>query len=70
MSEELNGPRPSDRSRIDVFEDSELQYWSERFGVDKTDLQNAIETVGPVLSDIEAYFNKTLDIRAFNERSA
>ena len=70
MSDDLKDRGPQDRSRVDVNEDWELKYWSERFGVDKSDLEHAVESVGPMVSDIEAYFNKTLDIRALHGNRA
>ena len=64
MADDLKDHRPRGGTRVDLGEDWDLLLWSERFGVDKTDLQNAIEIVGPMVSDIEAYFNRTLDTGA------
>ena len=55
---------PRERGRVDISEDLELKYWSEKFGVDEIDLKHAVERVGPLVSDIEAFFDSTLNIRA------
>jgi hypothetical protein len=63
MSNDLKHSGPRDRSRVDASEDWDLKYWSEKFGVDVADLKNAVEIVGPMVGDIEAYLYKTLDVR-------
>ena len=55
---------PRDRSRVEMSEDWELAYWSEKFGVEKNDLKYAVERVGPMVTDVEAFFDSTLNIRA------
>jgi Protein of unknown function (DUF3606) len=42
-----------DRQRIDVHQEHELRYWSEKFGVTPDDLKEAIEAVGPMVEDVE-----------------
>ena len=64
MSDKLTDHGQRDRVRVNVSEDWELKYWSEKFGVDEADIKHAVERVGPMVSDIEAFFNSTLDIRA------
>ena len=36
-----------DRHRINVDEDYDLRAWSEKFGVDKQRVQDAVRAVGP-----------------------
>ena len=64
MSEDLRDRGRLAQECIHLTEDSELKYWSEKFGVDEIDLKNAVERVGPMVSDIEAFFDSTLDVRA------
>lgn len=45
---------PQDASRVNVNEDYELQYWSERFGVSRDELRKAVAEVGPSVKSIEA----------------
>jgi hypothetical protein len=46
MSDDKNQRRPQDASRINVNEDYELTYWSEKFGVSKEKLKEAVAKVG------------------------
>ena len=41
-----------DRQRIDVSQDYELQYWSEKFGVSKDQLKAAVQKVGTMADDV------------------
>ncbi len=42
------------RERISLSEDREVNYWTERFGVDKDQLEKLVHEVGPMVKDIEA----------------
>ncbi|MGN6530915.1 MAG: DUF3606 domain-containing protein [Ginsengibacter sp.] len=44
-----------DRSRINLSEDYELSHWSEKFGISKAELRNAVKQAGPMVKDIEAF---------------
>jgi hypothetical protein len=47
-----------DRDRINVNEDYELQYWTEKFGVSTDRLKEAVETVGTSVKAVQEYLNK------------
>jgi hypothetical protein len=47
-----------DRDRINVNEDYELQYWSEKFGVSKDRVKQAVEAVGTSVEAVQKYLNK------------
>lgn len=47
-----------DRDRINVNEDYELQYWSEKFGVSRDELKKAVEAVGTTTKAVQEYLNK------------
>jgi len=47
-----------DRSRINVNEDYELQYWSEKFGVSRDELKEAVKSAGTSAKDVEDYLKK------------
>jgi hypothetical protein len=49
-----------DRDRINVNEDYELRYWSEKFGVTPERLKAAVKTSGPTVQDIAALLGKSL----------
>ena len=44
-----------DRTRIDINEDYELRDWSEKFGVSKERLKEAVQAVGDRAADVEHY---------------
>lgn len=47
-----------DRDRVNVHEEYELQYWTNRFGVDAERLKNAVQAVGTSVRDIEDYLKR------------
>lgn len=47
---------PADRKRVSMTEEHEVRYWTARFGCSREDLQEAVDKVGPMASDIEGYF--------------
>ncbi|MDB5128363.1 DUF3606 domain-containing protein [Mucilaginibacter sp.] len=47
-----------DRDRVNVNEDYELQYWSEKFGVSRDRLKEAVEAVGTSVKAVQEYLNK------------
>jgi hypothetical protein len=53
----LRGPR--DRSRIDVNEDYELRYWSEKFGCSHDELKKAVAQVGDRAEEVENYLKSS-----------
>ena len=57
MDSKKDTGRP-DRDRINVNEDYELQDWSDKFGVTRDELKNALQAVGPMAKDVEAYLRK------------
>lgn len=57
MDSKKDTGRP-DRDRINVNEDYELQDWSDKFGVTRDELKDAVQAVGPMAKDVEAYLRK------------
>ncbi|MES2704657.1 MAG: DUF3606 domain-containing protein [Bacteroidota bacterium] len=53
MSDNKDQRGPQDRARINVNEQYELQYWSEKFGVSAEQLRAAVEKVGVSASAVE-----------------
>lgn len=58
MSDDTSKRGPQDRSRVNVHEDYEIAYWTERFGVSAKKLQEAVRKVGSSVRDIEAYLKR------------
>ncbi|SDG65610.1 Protein of unknown function [Pedobacter terrae] len=48
----------ADRTRININEGYELDYWSAKFGVSKEKLKAAVDTVGTSASAVEDYLKK------------
>lgn len=55
MTDNLNNRGPQDRSRINVEEEWECRYWSEKLGVTDDQLREAVHQVGTSVDDVTAY---------------
>jgi hypothetical protein len=55
MSDNLKDRSQQDRSRIDVGQEHECRYWSEKFGVSAEQLKSAVQQVGPMAEDVEKH---------------
>jgi Protein of unknown function (DUF3606) len=53
MSDDRSKRGPQDRSRISLSEDYEVRYWSEKFGVSKERLAEAVKKVGNSAAAVE-----------------
>jgi hypothetical protein len=42
-----------DRQRINVNQEHECRYWTEKFGIDADRLREVVKKVGPMVSDVE-----------------
>lgn len=60
MSDDKTSRGPADASRINVHEDYELRYWSQKFGVTLEQLRAAVKAVGVMAKDVEAQLKKSL----------
>jgi hypothetical protein len=49
---------PQDRTRIAMGEDYEVEYWSGKFGVNRDELQKAVDAVGNSASAVEAHLKR------------
>lgn len=49
---------PRDRTRVDVDQVWELQWWSKGWGISVADLRAAVQEVGPLVADIDRYLSK------------
>ena len=47
-----------DKDRVNVNENYELLYWSDKFDVTKVKLKAAVNAVGTSAKDVEAYLKK------------
>ena len=57
MSDDKSKTGGQDRKRISLSEDYEVQYWSEKFGVNADQLRAAVEQAGSNADDVEKYLS-------------
>jgi hypothetical protein len=58
MADDLTKKSSADRKRINVSEDYEVRYWSEKFGVSAARLKEAVQKVGPMVDDVARELGK------------
>jgi hypothetical protein len=46
---------PQDSSRVAMGEDYEVEYWTDKFGVSRDELQKAVDAVGNSADAVEAH---------------
>ena len=56
--DDKNKSRSPDKDRVNVNENYELLYWSDKFDITKVKLKAAVNAVGTSAKDVEAYLNK------------
>lgn len=56
--DDLSKRGPADRSRVNVNEEHELRYWTEKWNVSADTLRNAVAKVGPMVSDVARQLGK------------
>ena len=54
MADDKTQRGPADSSRINMSEDYEVRYWTEKFGVSKEELEAAVKKVGNSAKAVEA----------------
>jgi hypothetical protein len=60
MADNLDDRGPQDRSRINVNESWELQYWTRHFGVDEEQLRAAVKVAGTSVDAVGKHLGKAL----------
>ena len=58
MSDDKSKRGAADRSRIDISEDYECRYWSEKFCVSPDQLKQAVKKAGPAVDDVARELGK------------
>ena len=59
MSDDTSRRGPQDRSRVNVQQDHELQYWSKKWGISPEELKRIVDQVGPSTKDVARRLGKT-----------
>jgi hypothetical protein len=52
MADDLKQTGRQDDARINVDQDHELGYWSERLGASREEIRNAVAKVGPMVANV------------------
>lgn len=55
MADDKNNRGEPDRSRINMGEDYEVEYWTGRLGCSRAELQKAVDAVGSSADAVEHY---------------
>ena len=58
MADNLNERGPQDRSRVNVNEPWELQYWSRKFGVSEEQVKDAVKAAGTSADAVGKHLGK------------
>lgn len=58
MSDNLQKAGQQDRSRINLGERWEVDYWTRELGVSKDELEQAVKAVGPIVTKVRAHLGK------------
>jgi hypothetical protein len=58
MSDDLKQTGKPDDARINVDQDYELRYWSEKLGVPLDELRTAVQDAGPMVKDVLRHLNR------------
>ena len=58
MPDDIGHRGQKDRQRIDVSQEHECRYWSERFGVSPERLRQAVKEAGPMVEDVRNHLGK------------
>jgi hypothetical protein len=58
MADNLKDRGPQDRSRVNVNESWELQYWTRHFGVSEDQLRDAVKSAGTSVDAVGKHLGK------------
>ncbi|HEY6978428.1 MAG TPA: DUF3606 domain-containing protein [Chitinophagaceae bacterium] len=58
MLDNSEKPTPSDLRRINIYEESELNWWSNEFKVSKEQIKEAVDSVGTFAGAVKYYLMK------------
>jgi hypothetical protein len=58
MPDDITRRQPEDPQRINIEQDWEVSYWSEKLGCTKAELIAAVQKVGPMVEDVKKELGK------------
>lgn len=53
MADDKTQTGTADRTRINIHESYEVQYWTDKLHVSKDELERAVAKVGPLVEDVK-----------------
>jgi hypothetical protein len=53
MADDTSNRGQQDRIRVNIHEDHEVRYWTEKFGCTRKELEAAVGKVGVMAADVE-----------------
>ncbi len=59
MADDKTNRGPQDRSRINLSEDYEVRYWTDKLGISKSQLEEVVRKVGSSADAVEAELRKS-----------
>lgn len=58
MADNPNLRNGQDRKRVNVHQEHEVRWWTQKWGVSREELEKAVEAVGTSVNKVEQYLNK------------
>jgi hypothetical protein len=58
MADDLKQTGRQDGQRINIEQDHELRYWSEKLGVSREQLRSAVQAAGPMVKDVQRHLGR------------
>jgi hypothetical protein len=58
MSDDTSKRGPTDRQRVNVDEDYEVRYWTQKWNVSEERLREAVAAAGVMADDVEAWLRR------------
>lgn len=58
MADDPKKTGKQDDERINVDQDHELSYWSEKLGVSRDQLRKAVQAAGPMVKDVQRHLRR------------
>ena len=55
MSDDLSNRNMPDNRRINLTQEHEVRYWTEKLKVSRADLEQAVKAAGPMVAAVERY---------------
>ena len=58
MADNTNLRNGQDRKRVNVHQEHEVRWWTQKWGVSREELEKAVQAVGTSVNKVEEYLNK------------